>query len=82
MLEWQTFDIDFKAARFDASGKKTADAVVTLLLNGEPLYQDHALGPVILNAAKLGEAPTGPIQLQEHGMPTQFRNIWVLDESK
>ena len=82
VLEWQTFDIDFKAPRFDASGKKTADAVVTLLLNGEVLYQDHALGPVILNAAKLGEAPTGPIQLQEHGMPTQFRNIWVLDESK
>lgn len=81
VLEWQTFDIDFKAPRFDATGKKTADAVVTLLLNGEPLYTDHALGPVILNAAKLGEAPTGPIQLQEHGMPTQFRNIWVLDES-
>jgi catechol 2,3-dioxygenase-like lactoylglutathione lyase family enzyme len=82
LLEWQTFDIDFKAPRFDATGKKTADAVVTLLLNGEPLYQDHVLGPVILNAAKLGEAPSGPIQLQEHGMPTQFRNIWVLDESK
>jgi catechol 2,3-dioxygenase-like lactoylglutathione lyase family enzyme len=82
VLEWQTFDIDFKAPRFDASGKKTADAVVTLVLNGEVLYKDYALGPVILNAAKLGEASTGPIQLQEHGMPTQFRNIWVLDESK
>lgn len=81
VLEWQTFDIDFKAPRFDASGKKTADAVVTLMLNGEVLYKDHALGPVTLNAAKLGEAPTGPIQLQEHGMPTQFRNIWVLEES-
>jgi catechol 2,3-dioxygenase-like lactoylglutathione lyase family enzyme len=82
VLDWQTFDIDFKAPRFDASGKKTADAVVTLLLNGEPLYTDHVLGPVVLNAARLGEAPTGPIQLQEHGMPTQFRNIWVVDESK
>jgi catechol 2,3-dioxygenase-like lactoylglutathione lyase family enzyme len=82
VLDWQTFDVDFKAPRFDASGKKTADAVVTLLLNGEPLYTDHVLGPVVLNAARLGEAPTGPIQLQEHGMPTQFRNIWVVDESK
>jgi catechol 2,3-dioxygenase-like lactoylglutathione lyase family enzyme len=82
VLEWQTFDIDFKAPKFDASGKKTADAVVTLLMNGEVMYKDHALGPVILNAARLGEAPTGPIQLQEHGMPTQFRNVWVVDESK
>ena len=73
MLEWQTFDIDFKAPRFDAAGKKTADAVVTLRLNGEVMYKDQKLGPVILNAAKLGEAPTGPIQLQEHGMPVQFR---------
>jgi catechol 2,3-dioxygenase-like lactoylglutathione lyase family enzyme len=81
VLEWQTFDIDFKAPRFDASGKKTADAVVTLYLNGILMYKDHALGPVMLNAARLGEAPTGPIQLQEHGMPCQFRNIWVIDES-
>ncbi len=79
VLEWQTFDIDFKAPRFDASGKKIANAKVTLLLNGEVMYKDQDLGPVILNAAKLGEAPTGPIQLQEHGMPCQFRNIWVLE---
>lgn len=80
VLEWQTLDIDFRAPRFDAAGKKTADAVVTLLLNGEVLYKEHKLGPVVLNAARLGEAPKGPIQLQEHGMPTQFRNIWVLEE--
>lgn len=82
VLEWQTYDIDFKAPKFDASGKKTADAVVTLLFNGVVMYKDHGLGPVILNAARLGEAPKGPIQLQEHGMPTQFRNIWVVDESR
>jgi hypothetical protein len=79
VLDWQTFDIDFKAPRFDAAGKKTADAIVTLKLNGEVMYQDQKLGPVILNAAKLGEAPLGPIQLQEHGMPVQFRNIWVVE---
>ena len=82
VLDWQTFDIDFKAPRFDAAGKKTADAVVTLRLNGEVMYKDQALGPVILNAARLGEAPAGPIQLQEHGMPVQFRNIWVLEPAK
>jgi hypothetical protein len=79
VLEWQTFDIDFKAPHFDKDGKKTANAVVTLLLNGEVMYKDQDLGPVILNAARLGEAPRGAIQLQEHGMPTQFRNIWVVE---
>ncbi len=78
-LDWQTLDIDFHAPRFDAAGKKTADARVTLLFNGTELYHDRQLGPVTLNAARLGEAPTGPIQLQEHGMPVQFRNIWVVE---
>jgi hypothetical protein len=79
-LEWQTLDIDFRAPRFDADGKKIANPKVTLLFNGTPLYTDRELGPVTLNAARLGEAPTGPIQLQEHGMPVQFRNIWVVEQ--
>jgi hypothetical protein len=81
-LEWQTLDIDFHAPRFDAAKNKIADPRVTMLFNGTLLYNDRALGPVTLNAARLGEAPTGPIQLQEHGMPTQFRNIWVLEGGK
>ena len=77
-LEWQTMDIEFHAPRFDAGGKRIAGPRVTLLFNGTPLYTDRELGPVTLNAARLGEAPTGPIQLQEHGMPAEFRNIWVV----
>ncbi len=75
-------DIEFHAPRFDASGKKIANPRVTLLFNGTVLYDNRELGPVTLNAARLGEAPTGPIQLQEHGMPVQFRNIWVVETSK
>jgi len=77
-LEWQTMDIDFRAPKFDAAGNKTGDATVTLVFNGVTMYKDHKLGPVTLNAARLGEAPAGPIQLQEHGMPVQFRNIWAV----
>src|SRR5690349_9455459 len=32
-LEWQWFDIDYKAPRFDAEGKKTANARVTVIWN-------------------------------------------------
>jgi len=78
-LEWQTMDIDFRSPRFDAAGIKTASPRVTLLFNGTTLYNDRELGPVTLNAARLGEAAKGPIQLQEHGMPVQFRNIWVVE---
>jgi hypothetical protein len=78
-LEWQTLDIDFRAPRFDASGARGAAPRATVRFNGTLLYNDRELGPVILNAARLGEAPLGPIQLQEHGMPVQFRNIWVVE---
>jgi hypothetical protein len=81
-LEWQTLDIDFHAPKFDEGGKRTAAPRVTMQFNGTTIYKDRELGPVTLNAARLGEAATGPIQLQEHGMPTQFRNIWVVEGGK
>ena len=79
-LEWQTFDIDFRAPRFDATGGKTAPARVTLLLNGAKLYDDQELSLPTGAAGRLGEAPTGPLMLQEHGMPVQFRNIWLVEK--
>lgn len=80
-LEWQTFDIDFRAPRFDAAGKKTESPRATLLLNGVKLYDEQVLNQPTGAAGRLGEAPTGPILLQEHGMPVQFRNIWLLEKS-
>jgi hypothetical protein len=79
-LEWQTLDIDFEAPRFDAAGKKTANARATVLLNGVKLYDRQELNPPKGAAGRLGEAPTGPLMLQEHGMPAQFRNIWVVEK--
>jgi hypothetical protein len=78
-LEWQTFDIDFRAPRFDAAGTKVAPARATVALNGVQLYDNQELNPPTGAAGRLGEAPTGPLMLQEHGMPVQFRNIWVAE---
>jgi Domain of Unknown Function (DUF1080) len=77
-LEWQTFDIDFRAPRFDADGNKTENARATVVLNGVTIYEKRELERPRGAASRLGEAPTGPLMLQEHGMPVQFRNIWLL----
>ena len=81
-LEWQTLDIDFVAPRFDAAGQNTAKARATVLLNGVMLYEGQELDPPTGAAGRLGEAATGPLMLQEHGMPVQFRNIWVTRASR
>jgi mono/diheme cytochrome c family protein len=77
-LSWQTYDVDFTAPRFDDSGKKVADAKLTVRLNGVVVQRDVPV-PGVTRAAPLPEedAP-GPIYLQDHGNPVRYRNIWVL----
>jgi len=81
-MQWQTFDIEFRAPRFDATGKtKTENARITLVHNGIKVYKDVELIKVKGATRVLGEAGVGPIYLQEHGTPYQFRNIWVVDKT-
>ncbi|MFC9267351.1 family 16 glycoside hydrolase [Streptomyces zhihengii] len=73
---WQTYDITFRAARFDANGAKTEDARVTVVWNGVKVHDDVALtGPT---GAGDPEGPTaGSIRLQDHGNKVRYRNIWI-----
>ncbi|WP_435858019.1 family 16 glycoside hydrolase [Streptomyces umbrinus] len=71
---WQTYDIVFRAARYDDSGSKTADARVTVVWNGEKVHDDIALdGPTASGRAETPAA--GAIRLQDHGNKVRFRNI-------
>jgi hypothetical protein len=81
-MEWQTFDIDFRAPRFDISGTtKVENARMTVVHNGVTIYKDFELEGVKGSTGKLGDAGVGPIYLQEHGSEYQFRNIWVIDKT-
>ncbi len=78
--KWQTYDIVFRAPRFDGDGKLLRPARVTVFHNGV-LVQDnveltgptahHQRPPYKAHAAKL------PIQLQDHSHTVRFRNIWI-----
>lgn len=79
-LQWQTYDIEFTAAKFDAAGKKTANAKTTVKHNGVIIHNDVEL-PKTTTAAPLGESPEpGPLHLQNHGNPVRFRNIWLVEK--
>jgi len=77
-LSWQTYDADFKAARYDDNGKKIENARITVRLNGVIVHNDVEL-PKSTTAAPVKEGPEqGPIYLQNHGNPVRYRNIWVV----
>ncbi len=77
-LSWQTYDVEFTAARFDKQGKKIKNARITVKLNGVTVQDDVEI-PSATRAAPAKEADTpGPLYLQDHGNPVRFRNIWIL----
>ena len=82
-LAWQTYDIDFTMARFDAAGKRTAPATITVRHNGVVIHDKYILPPVPpgRNASTSKEGQPGPIFLQDHGNPVRFRNIWVVEKT-
>ncbi|MEZ6132231.1 MAG: DUF1080 domain-containing protein [Planctomycetaceae bacterium] len=76
-LAWQTYDVEFHAARFDDAGNKTKNAWITVRHNGETIHDKQELDRATAGAP-LKEGPEGgPLYLQNHGNPIRFRNIWV-----
>jgi hypothetical protein len=78
--EWQSFDIVFRRPIFDAAGKLAVPARMTVFHNGILVHQDAILlGPTSHTVRAPYEAHPEllPIQLQDHGTPVQFRNIWL-----
>lgn len=81
-LRWQTYDIDFTAAKYDDDGKLTANPRITVRHNGVVVHDDVELpGDRSTTAApqKPGPEPGG-IYLQNHGNPLRYRNIWVVEK--
>lgn len=76
--EWQSYQIWFRAPRFDAQGRKTENArFVRVLYNGLSVQNNVDLEGPTRAHMNIPEAPENPIMLQgDHG-PVAFRNIYV-----
>ena len=75
---WQSYDIDFRAPVIK-DGKKEKPARISVVQNGLTIHQDVEI-PIDNTVAGMGGDPSkpGPIMLQDHGNPVQYRNIWLL----
>ncbi len=81
--EWQSYDIIYHRPMFDKNGNVTRKATFTVFHNGV-LIHDHVEltgGTNWINPHAVTDyqphGDKGPIQLQDHGNPVRYRNIWV-----
>lgn len=80
---WQSYDIEFTAPKC-RDGKISEPGRMTVYHNGVKIHDNVKLvkggKPVMNTTAGMGGDPCkpGPILLQDHGHPVQYRNIWVV----
>jgi hypothetical protein len=78
-MRWQTYDMEFTPATFSGEGKKINNARATIYHNGVKIHDDIAF-PKECPGGQMETDKPGPFQLQNHGDPVVYRNIWVLEK--
>ena len=77
--EWQSYDILWRAPRFD-DNELLEPARVTAFCNGVLIQDDFELNGPTTHKDVAGYDPhpqAAPLRLQDHGDEVRFRNIWV-----
>jgi hypothetical protein len=75
---WQSYDIEFTPPKC-VDGKRTDYSRMTVYHNGIKIHDNVEVTSDNTRAGMGGDPCTpGPIMLQFHGDPVQFRNIWLV----
>ncbi len=74
-LQWQTYDVTFHKADVE-EGKVKKKARITVIQNGLTIINNAEIS-VTAGGIDLAEGQNGPILLQDHGNPVEYRNIWI-----
>jgi len=75
---WQTYDVKFRAPRLNTDGTVRENARITVYHNGIKIHDDVEI-PYSGDKWKGKTEATGPIHLQDHSHPVQYRNIWLVE---
>jgi CubicO group peptidase (beta-lactamase class C family) len=79
--EWQTYDIAFRRPRFDSAAKLIEPARITVFYNGILVQNNEepfgSTAWLKWQPYTLQHGGRGPIALQDHDHPVQYRNIWL-----
>jgi hypothetical protein len=87
---WQSYDIEFQSP-VCKDGKPAEPGVISVVFNGRKIHdhvriarkgKDGKEEIVTVTTAGLASDPCtpGPVLLQDHGNPVQFRNIWLVQQ--
>lgn len=78
--EWQSYDIIFKAPRFDEQGKVTERARITVFHNGVLIQNNVEIYGNTWHdrpSYYIAHGPKGSVKLQDHRDLVRYRNIWI-----
>lgn len=76
--EWSTYEIHFQAPKFDADGKKTANAkLLKVILNGRTIHENLEMKGVTPGGVDGKEKAKGPLLFQGNHGPVAYRNIKI-----
>lgn len=75
---WQTYEIVFRAPRYDDAGNKIENAHMTVTQNGVLIQNNQNIPTRTDGETENNSTLSGPIRLQYHGSSVLFRNVWVL----
>src|SRR5262249_43884473 len=84
-LQWQTYDVDFTngtGVGTKKDRKMTMKSRMTVRLNGIVIHDNLEIPGKTGGARDEDEGTPGPLRLQGHGNPLQFRNIWVVEKQQ
>jgi len=82
-MQWQSYDIFFRAPKFDASGAKQIEgAHISVVHNGVLIHNDVVMNKGTGMGGRRKPIAAEFLLLQDHGNPVEFRNIWAADIKK